>query len=139
MSFADFKRNICNSICNRKFINEFLRFGIVGTIAFLIHYGIYLLTMRWINVIIAYTLGYAISFVCNFFLTSHFTFKRKASVKKGFGFVGAHLFNYFLHMIFLNLFLYVGVSEQLAPIPVLCIVVPVNFLVVRYVFKSNKL
>jgi hypothetical protein len=43
--------------------------------------------------------------------------------------------NYLLHMLFLNLFLWIGVAEQWAPIPVYCLVVPINFLLVRTVFK----
>ena len=40
--------------------------------------------------------------------------------------------------IFLNFFLWLGVSEGLAPIPVFCIVIPINFLLVRFVFKSKQ-
>ena len=35
----------------------------------------------------------------------------------------------------LNVFIGIGISERLAPIPVYCIAVPVNFMLVRLVFK----
>jgi len=109
----------------------------VGTFATVLHYGIYWILQHWINMNVAYTIGYALSFLCNFYLTSHFTFKSEATVKKGLGFGGAHLTNYLNHMILLNLFVYLGIPKQYAPIPVYCIAIPVNFLLVRYVFKHG--
>ena len=44
---------------------ELIRFGIVGVIAVAIHYGVYWILQHWINVNVAYTIGY---FVINFFL-----------------------------------------------------------------------
>ena len=118
---------------------EFLRFAIVGVIATVIHYGLYYILQKQINVNIAYTIGYAVSFVCNFYMTSYFTFKVKPSFGRLFGLGGAHAVNYLMHIILLNLFLYIGVNKELAPIPVFAIVIPLNFLLVRFVFKSKKL
>jgi len=123
-------------VINSKLI-EFLRFVIVGVAATAIHYGLYYVMQKYINVNIAYTIGYLISFVCNFYLTSYFTFKVKTSLGKLFGMGGAHVINYLLHMTLLNLFLYIGIRKTLAPIPVFAIAIPVNFLLVRFVFKSK--
>ena len=120
-----------------KTLGEILRFGIVGCVATAIHYLIYWLLNKWINVNIAYTIGYVTSFVCNFFLTSYFTFKKKASLKRGLGFGGVHLCNYLLQMLLLNFFILLGVKKDLAPIPVYAIAIPINFLMVRFVFKHN--
>lgn len=116
---------------------EFIRFAIVGIIATSIHYGIYYGLQLIINVNIAYTIGYIISWICNFFLSVHFTFKTTANVKKGFGFAVSHGINYLLHMAFLNLFLRIGLSNEIAPILVYCCVIPINFILVRTVFKSK--
>lgn len=121
-----------------KTLLQFLRFGIVGVIATVLHYAIYWILQHYINVSVAYTIGYALSFVCNFILTSIFTFKTKATVKRGIGFGGAHIVNYFLHILFLNIFLNLGMSNEWAPIPVFCLVVPMNFLLVRFVFTKIK-
>lgn len=118
---------------------EVIRFCIVGTLATGIHYGIYLLLNRFILVWFAYTIGYAISFICNFYLTSVFTFQSKATIKKGIGFIICHLINYILHLLFLTFFIWMGVEENYAPIPVYLIVIPINFLLVRFVFKTKKL
>ena len=109
----------------------------VGILATALHYGIYFLLQRFINVNIAYTLGYALSFIANFYLTAYFTFGKKPSWSKAFGFGGAHLLNYLLHIGLLNTFLWLGLSKTLAPIPVFAIAIPVNFLLVRFVFKRK--
>ena len=116
---------------------EFIRFVMVGILATALHYGIYFLLQRFINVNIAYTLGYALSFIANFYLTAYFTFGKKPSWSKAFGFGGAHLFNYLLHIGLLITFLWLGLSKTLAPIPVFAIAIPVNFLLVRFVFKRK--
>ena len=120
-------------------VKEFIRFGVVGVLATALHYGIYYFLQSFINVNVAYTTGYVISFIVNFYLTSYFTFGTTPSWKKLVGMGGAHLVNYLLHIILLNVFLYLGVSQAWAPVPVFAIAIPVNFLFVRFVFKHKKL
>lgn len=129
--------NIRTFIYNPK-IREIFRFGIVGIIATAIHYGIYLLLNLWLNVNLSYTIGYGISFICNFLLSNYFTFKTKPSAKKGLGFAFSHAINYGLQIVLLNSFIWIGVSEGLAPIPTWCITIPVNFLLVRYFLKDEQ-
>lgn len=122
---------------NSATLREAIRFCIVGVLATIVHYGIYLLLKGIINVSVAYTIGYVISFIGNFVLTNVYTFKTQATAKKGIGFVICHVINYLLHIGLLNVFIWMGVPSSLAPIPVYCIVVPVNFLLVRKVVKTN--
>ena len=117
---------------------ELVRFAIVGTTAAALHYGSYWVLQHWINVNIAYTIGYVLSFLVNYYLSAHFTFKAKTSAKNGIGFGGAHLVNYLLHIVLFNFFLWIGLSRELAPIAVLAIAVPANFVMVRFVFKHFK-
>ena len=116
-------------------ISEIIRFCIVGCVATILHYVIYYVLKNWINLNIAYIIGYGLSFICNYFLTSYFTFKKKANLKSGIGFSGAHLFNLLFQVVLLNVFTFIGISENIAPIPVYAIAIPVNFLMVRFVFK----
>ncbi|MBR4311036.1 MAG: GtrA family protein [Akkermansia sp.] len=105
---------------------------------------------------ITYTLGYIISFVGNYIASLKWTFKTNGSVSKGAGFMFSHLVNYGMHVGLLNLFLLLGVGEflvsalqfcapwlvelvpamgnaaNLLPLPVFAIVVPINFLLVRF-------
>lgn len=126
-------------------LREFIRFAIVGVLATGIHYGLYLLIVWGCNIgeeetlytNIAYSIGYVVAWCCNFYLSAHFTFKSETTVKRGIGFALSHGVNYLLHLAFLNLFLWMGLSETIAPIPVFCIVIPINFLLVRFVFTSK--
>ncbi len=120
---------------NKDNILEIVRFSVVGVVVTGVHYGVYLLLQYAINVNIAYTLGYVVAFFINFYLTSLYTFRKKPSWKKGIGFGGAHLFNYLLHMLLLNIFLKMNIPKAMAPIPVYAIAIPVNFIMVRFVFK----
>ncbi len=122
----------------KKIHKEFVCFVIVGIFATVLHYGIYYLLMHVINVNVAYTIGYFLSFVVNFFLTSYFTFGVSPSWMKLLGMSGAHLINYLLHMILLNVFLYIGIPKAWAPLPVFSIVIPINFILVRFAFKKKK-
>ncbi len=115
-----------------------VRFGIVGVAATALHYGIYYVLQFVMSINVAFTLGYFLSFLANYFLTAKFTFKKNTSMKNGVGFGVAHLCNYLLQMGLLNFFVDLGVRQELAPIPVYCIAVPVNFLLVRTVFKKLK-
>lgn len=125
-------------------LGEFIRFCIVGLIATAIHYGLYLVLINaieingevWVNA--AYTIAYVVSWMCNLWLTAHFTFRKQVTFKRGVGFAVSHGVNYLLHLLFLNFFLWIGISKQWAPLPVYCIVVPINFILVRTVFKRLK-
>lgn len=120
-------------------IREFIRFVIVGVLATVIHYGIYLLLLHYMHTNVSYTIGYVISFICNFFMSNFFTFKSKPTIKKGVGFGISHVINYMLHITLLNLFIFLGLSEKIAPVFVFAIVIPINFMLVRFVFKSEKI
>ena len=123
---------------------EFVRFVMVGVAATGIHYGLYLLLIHifpaggtlWTNA--AYAAGYLVSWFCNLWLTAHFTFRTSLSFRRGLGFAVCHLVNFGLHLLFLNVFLRIGAPEKWAPIPVYCLVVPINFILVRTVFKKIR-
>ena len=121
----------------RQTLLEAVRFGLVGVAATALHYGLYVWLQTFIQVDVAYTLAYAVSFVANFYLTSYFTFHSAPSWRKLVGMGGAHVVNYLLHMLLLNLFLWIGIPKVYAPLPVFAIAVPVNFLLVRFVFKKS--
>lgn len=126
-------------LCSEKF-GEVIRFGTVGVLATAIHYVIYyLLLQTGMKAGIAFTIGYAISWLSNFWLSAHFTFRKKATVKKGVGFAMSHLINYLLQIVFLEIFIWLGVPTTLAPLPVYCVCIPVNFILVRFIFNSKKL
>ena len=117
---------------------EIIRFGIVGVAATAIHYAIYYLLLPHIDKNFAYTTGYLISFLCNFFMSSYFTFKVSPSWRRLLRFAGSHVANYILQMVLLNLFCWMGIPEKWAPLPVYAIAVPVNFLLVRLALMAKR-
>lgn len=132
----------------REKLGEVIRFGIVGVIATLLQYGIYLAMMPLLSytlpsicendhtlATIANTIAYLISFVFNFIASTRYTFKVKANAKRGAGFTLSHIVNYSLQTLFLNLFVGGGLAKQIAMIPTLCICIPINFLLVRFFLK----
>ena len=113
---------------------EVLRFTAVGIIAVVVHYATYWMLQYWLDVNIAFTIGYFISFSANYLLSAKYTFRSFLSVKNGMGFSIAHALNYCLQLVLLNLFLWVGIVPTIAPLAVFSISVPVNFMLVRFVF-----
>ena len=118
---------------------QFVRFGIVGTIAMLLHYGIYFLLLDHMDKNVAYTIGYFLSFVCNFIMSSYFTFRVPPTLKRFLRFAGSHGINYFVYIGLFNVFLFLGVHPKWAPLPVYAVAVPISFLLVRLAMlrKSN--
>lgn len=112
-----------------------------------------------LGITLTYAAGYAVSFVANYMVSLRWTFRTEGSVGKGLGFAFSHLVNAGLHLLLLNLFRSLGAGdalsmlliwltpwlvdllpvlgrpESLLPLPVYLIVVPVNFLMVRYFLK----
>lgn len=119
---------------------EAVRFAAVGVLATALHYGLYLALLRAVPANVAYATGYVVSFLANFYLTAFFTFRARPSWRRFTGMAGAHGVNFLLHMTLLNAFLWLGVPEAIAPVPVFAVAIPVNFLLVRWVFthKSNR-
>lgn len=116
-------------------IAEVIRFAMVGALATLIQYCIYISLLNFTGENISYTIGYGVSLCANFILTNYFTFKTNPTKKKGFKFVLAHIFNYLLQIILLNIFIAININSKVAPIIVYSISIPINFLLVRKAIK----
>ncbi|UKK48630.1 GtrA family protein [Prevotella sp. E9-3] len=121
-----------------KELGRIVRFGITGSLSTLIHYGAYLIALIWMVPTIAYTVGYGVGLCVNYVMTTFFTFKEHPSKKNAAGFVASHIVNYLLEIGILNLFLYYGMEKRLAGILVLIVVVPINFLILRFVFVRKQ-
>ncbi len=122
----------------KRLFSTFVRFGMVGVFATALHYALYWLLHLFMGANAAFTVAYVLSFVANFYLTSYFTFGTSPSWRKLWGMCGAHAVNYLLQIGLLNFFLWAGVAEVWAPLPVYAIAVPVNFVLVRFVFTRKE-
>ena len=118
-------------------LREIVRFGIVGVVATLLQYGLYVLLNRLVHPTLANTIAYALSFAFNYVASTHYTFQVKSTARRGLGFAFSHLINYTLQTATLALMLWLGLPKDLALIPVFAICVPINFILVRYFLKKQ--
>lgn len=117
---------------------QFIRFCINGCIAVAIQYAVYWLLLQMnVKTNIAFALGYAVSFCFNFIITSYWTFHSRPSWKRLTGFGGSHIVNYFVQACFLNVYIWFGISPALAGFLAMGSAVPVNFLLLRLVYKKK--
>lgn len=105
---------------------------------------------------LTYCIGYAVSFLTNYIVSLKWTFKTDGNVGKGLGFTFSHAINMGLQVGLLQVFLrcglgtlmsgsvnavlptlvslfpFLGEAETLLLLPIYAIVVPTNFLMVRF-------
>lgn len=131
------------SLRKRETIEQVFRFGIVGTIATAIHYGVYILILnllckqeieQTVCANISYACGYFVGFCVNYVLTTYFTFKTKANKKNATGFTISHIINYLIETGVLNLLLLWDMDKTLAGLVTLVIAIPINFILLKIVF-----
>ena len=119
--------------------HEVLRYGVVGVAATGIHLGVYyLLLWPGVNYNLAYAAGCAVSLVFNFYASNLYTFRTRPTVSGALKFAGSHGVNFLLHLLLLNLYVAIGVSERLAPVFIYVIAIPVTFLLVRRSLKGSS-
>ncbi|MCF0194709.1 MAG: GtrA family protein [Bacteroidaceae bacterium] len=118
---------------------EVLFYCLSGGSAVVMHWGWYaLLLWMGVEVHVAYTVGYVLGWFVNFFLNSRYTFHAKPNARRAVGFGFAHLMSYLAEMGLLDLFLWMGVPKVWAYVPIQLIVVPATFVLVRFVFRSQR-
>ena len=68
----------------KKLINQIMKFGIVGALAFVIDYGVYVLLANGLqmNYLIANIFGFTLSLIFNYFMSMKFVFERKDDTDK---------------------------------------------------------
>ncbi|MBD5310123.1 MAG: GtrA family protein [Bacteroides sp.] len=121
-------------------LSEIVRFGMVGGLATVLQYGVYVVFVHAVfggrRAVVASLISYAISFVANFFLSSYFTFHTRPNARKGIGFTLSHLVNMGLQTGLVAIFKEI-IGPTLALLPALAICIPVNYFLVRFAFTSK--
>lgn len=119
-------------------LSEIIRFGIVGGLATVLQYGLYVVFVNAVRVpaVPSTMISYALSFIGNFFLSSYFTFHSQPTAKKGLGFTLSHLFNMGMQTGLVAVFKEI-MSPTVALLPALAICIPVNYFLVRFAFTSR--
>lgn len=116
---------------------EVVRFGITGVASTVTTYALYYLLLLWLSPNLSFTIGYAVAFVVNYVMTVTFTFRVKATARNVLGFVASNAVNYALSLLFLNAFLWIGLTDKSAPIPTFLLAAVCNFFLVRFVMKAK--
>ena len=122
-------------------LNEFGKFCLVGGVCTGIDAGIFYLLYLHTGYRIAMISGFALSLGVNYLLNTYWSFQQKPSLKTAIGVLTAHFFNIFvvrmaLMWIFINIS---SLGEGVAFVPTLIISVMVNFLIIKFVYKSCSL
>lgn len=119
--------------------SEMLRFVIVGGLATLLQYGIYVVFVSAVGIsaVVSTLISYAISFVFNFVLSTFFTFHTRPNTRKGVGFALSHLINMGMQVGLVAIFKEIT-GPDLALLPALAICVPVNYILVRFSLTSRR-
>lgn len=127
----------------KKLITQFFKFGIVGTIntvsSWIFYYSLIFLK---VNYLIATTVAYFLSSIIGYILNKTWVFRKKDKSKTSMlKYYVVYISSYFLNMGCMYLFVDIlNISDLLAPILVLFITVPYNFIFSRlWVFKDNKI
>lgn len=138
MSLSRYKNLWDNHPRMRAELLRIARFGLVGTVCSAVHYGVYCLFALFSNYNVSYTAGYMVGLICNYILTTYFTFRKSPSKRNVAGFIASHAVNYLLEIGLFNLFLYAGVGKWLAPVLSMLIAIPVNFALLHFVYLYKR-
>ena len=124
-----------------------VRFTLVGAFGTGVQYGFYYLLLEffqspWPNVDIltsvAFTAGFLIEMICNYFLTSFYTFKMRPTWKNAGGFLLGRTVNYFIQLLFLNILIWLHLSEEISGILAIMLAGVINYFVLRPFYKDKK-
>ena len=124
-----------------------VRFVLVGALGTGLQYGIYYLLLgvfqtKWPEVAlltsVAFTAGFMIEMVVNYFLTSFYTFKKTPTWKNAGGFLLGRALNYGIQLLFLNVMIWLHISEEWAGIVAIMLAGVINYFVLRPFYKDKK-
>lgn len=129
---------IKNLINGESRLSEILRFCIVGGLATVIQYGVYVVFVDAVGVkaVPSTLISYAISFIFNYILSSYFTFHKKPSAQNMIGFITSHAINMGMQTGMVAIFKGI-VGNTLALLPAFAICIPLNYLMVRLAFNHE--
>ena len=124
-----------------------VRFVLVGALGTGLQYGIYYMLLgvfqqHWPEVMIltslAFTIGFVMEMICNYFLTSFYTFRVRPNWKNAGGFLVGRALNYVIQLILLNCLIWLHMSEEWAGRAAIALAGVINYFVLLPFYKDNK-
>ncbi|MGZ3814280.1 MAG: GtrA family protein [Mucilaginibacter sp.] len=119
-------------------VREFFRFLITGGLNTLISYVVYLGLLQVYPYIISYTISYVASIFSSYILHSKLVYKENLKLSKAATYPVMYLGLYFLNTGVLYLLVEkLLISKELAPILVVFIIIPITYILGRFVIKGR--
>lgn len=124
-----------------------VRFVCVGIFGTLLQYGVYYLFLIIFRRVlpdsntmasVAFTIGFYLEMIVNYFLTNYYTFRTHPSWRNAGGFVFSRAVNYLLQLFFLNTLLWLSISEEAAGFVAIIIAGVINYFLLRRIFQTKK-
>ena len=124
-----------------------VRFVLVGVLGTGLQYGIYYLLLGifrsqfpgvGILTSVAFTVGFVMEMVCNYFMTSFYTFRVAPSLKNVGGFLMGRALNYVIQLLFLHMMIWLHMSEEWAGIVAIMLAGVINYFVLLPFFRAKK-
>ena len=134
------KSTKCRKSLLTKYINsEFGRFLLVGGLNTLLTQLLYMALLLVISYPLSYTISYIAGILLAYWLNSRIVFKEPLHWKKALQFPLVYVVQYILGFALLYVFIeWLGVHKMIAPLPVIAVIVPVTFLLSRYIIKQPE-
>ena len=118
---------------------EVFRFLVVGAINTLVGYLLYLAALTVLPYTVAYTAAYALAILSSYALNTYFVFRARWDWRRLLAFPLVYLIQYAASLAFLSLLVErLSVSEKIAPLLVVVVIVPITFFASRYVLKGRS-
>ena len=124
-----------------------VRFVLVGALGTGLQYGIYYVLLgifqtkwsedTWLTSV-AFTVGFVIEMVYNYLMTSFYTFRVRPTLKNAGGFLFGRALNYVIQLIFLNVLIWLHMSEEWAGIAAIALAGVINYFVLLPFYKDKK-
>lgn len=119
-------------------IARWLRYIAGGGINTIFTYGIYLLFKDLIGYQLAYFLAYFTGILLSYWLNAVFVFKVSLSWKALFSYPLVYVVQYVVSAMFLGVIVEImNVSEYLAPLMVVIIMIPITYFLTKYFLNAN--
>ncbi|MNW45059.1 GtrA-like protein [compost metagenome] len=123
-----------------RFLNkEFIKFVISGVLNTVATYLIYLMLLVFLEYSLAYTVSYLSGIFISYYLNTLFVFKEKISFKTFLKYPIVYVVQYTINLIMIFVLVeHLGLSEQLVPLIVVIITIPITFLLSKLIIRGNK-
>ena len=123
-----------------------VRFVCVGAFGTLLQYGVYYLFLEILRrtlsdsqtmTSLAFSIGFVVEMVVNYFLTNYYTFHTRPNWKNAGAFLIGRAVNYGVQLLFLNILIWLAMSEEVSGILAIRLAGVINYFVLVPFFRTK--